>query len=116
MGWRELIALVQGTAVRTFANGDDQELFTYTAAGFAPVSVLGIFRDPHTYVDTRSTVQISTEQPTLDLARADLPAVPKQDDTIAAAVPRLAGKTWRVIDAQSDGEGMYKLFLVQTSP
>ena len=115
MGWREQVALVQGTAVRTFAaDGDASETFIYTATGFPPVTVLGVFRDAHTYVDARTTVQVSTVQPTLDLMRADLPREPRTNDTVESVVPRFQGRIWRVSDSQHDGEGIYKLFLIQT--
>lgn len=116
MGWREQVALVQDACVRTFADGGDQEQFEYTAAGFAPVTVFGIYRDAHTFVDPRTTVQVSTVQPTLDVRRIDLPRDPKSNDQVEALMPRLAGRIWRVVDAQSDGEGMFKLFLVQKTP
>lgn len=116
MGWRELVALTQGTAVRTFSDGAEQERFTYTAAGFSPVAVSGVFRDPHVYVDTRTTVQVSTDQPTLDVRLVDLPRAPRRDDVVTALASRFAGRSWRVVDAQGDGEGMFKLFLVQVSP
>lgn len=116
MGWREQVALLQRSAVRTFASGADPERFTYTAAGFAPVAVSGVFREAHAYVDPRTTVAVSTDQPTLDVIAADLPRAPRIDDQVAVRVARFGGRTWRVIDAQADGEGMFKLFLVQTSP
>lgn len=116
MGWREQVALLQRAAVRTFASGADPERFTYTATGLAPVTVFGIFREAHTYVDPRTTVAVSTDQPTLDVIAADLPRAPRIDDTVAALAARFGGRTWRIVDAQGDGEGMFKLFLVQTSP
>lgn len=116
MGWREQVALLQGTCVRTFSEAEDPELFTYTPTGLAPVQVRGVFRDAHTYVDSRTTVLLSTEKPTLDVREADLPRAPRQDDTVAALAARFNGATWRVVDVQSDGEGMWKLMLVQTSP
>lgn len=111
MGWREQIALLQGTAKRTFS-----ERFQYTAAGLAPVAVSGIFRDPHTYVDPRTTVAVSTTLPTVDFLRADLPRDPLRGDVVTALEPRLSGRSWRVTDAQHDGEGVWKLFLQQVTP
>lgn len=111
MGWREQIALVQGACVRTFADGADPEQFLFAAAGFAPVPVLGVYREAHTYVDPRTTVAVSTTQPTLDVRQSDLPREPKRDDLVTALAARFGGRRWRVSDAQGDGEGIWKLFL-----
>lgn len=116
MGWREQVALLQETVVRVFSDAQDPELFNYTPSGLATVQLLGVYRDKHTYVDTRTTVQVSSEQPTLDVRAAALPRAPLRDDVVAAVATRFAGRTWRVVDAQGDGEGLWKLFLVQTSP
>lgn len=115
MGWRDSIALLQGSVLRTFS-----ERFQYTAAGFSPVAVSGIFRDPHTYVDLRTVTQVSTTLPTVDVARVDLPREPLKGDTVTALDDRpasyVSGTVWRVVDAQHDGEGLWKLFLQQVSP
>jgi hypothetical protein len=115
MGWRESLALLQGSCQRTFS-----ERFQYTAAGFSPVAVSGIFRDPHTYVDLRTTVQVSSTLPTVDVLRIDLPRDPLKGDVVTAVDDRgpsyVAGTMWRVVDAQHDGEGIWKLFLQQVSP
>lgn len=119
MAWREQLDLLQGHAVRTFAGAGsaEPEQFDYTGAGQpAPVRVLGIYRDKHTYVDTRTTTQVSTEQPTLDVIEANLGYRPQIRDRVTSPAPRHAGKTWEVVDHNSDGEGMWKLFLKQVAP
>jgi hypothetical protein len=108
MGWQEMKANLQGTAKRTY-----KETVLYTPQGLAAISVIGIFREPFVGVDLSAEMEITSEQPTLDVQLADLPQAP-------SALPGGLGDRlvlvrtsirYRVVNAQNDGEGMTKLFL-----
>jgi hypothetical protein len=108
MGWRELTANLQGTAKRTY-----KEEVLYTPQGLAEITVLGIFREPFVGIDVSAEMEVTSEQPTLDIQLSDLAQSP-------SALPGGLGDRlvlvrttirYRVVSVQNDGEGMAKLFL-----
>lgn len=108
MGWRDLVANVQNTSARTFP-----EPVLYTPEGLTEIAINGIFREPHVATDLSNAVEVSSEQPTLDVVLADLPQDPSSKPNSLGdrvVISRLSSR-YRVIDVQPDGEGMAKLFL-----
>lgn len=108
MGWREMIANVQGTSVRTFP-----EPVLYTPMGLSEISITGIFREAFVSVDVENAVEIGSLQPTLDVVLDDLPALPSalplgQGDRVVIVRTSLR---YRIVEVNEDGEGMAKLYL-----
>ena len=108
MGWRDLVANVQGTAARTFP-----EEVLYTPQGLSEIAITGVFREPFVASNPGGDMQVSSTQPTLDVVLADLPQAPSAlpeglGDRLV--VSRL-GTRFRVVEIEPDGEGMAKLYL-----
>lgn len=111
MGFRQLVEHLQQVSVRVIGGGD---LFLFTAPPNAAVQIEGVYTEPYRSVDVRTSVEIVSESPMLGVRAVDLPRPPERDDTVAG-LGRLAGRAWRVSSAQSDGEGIWTMILVETT-
>jgi hypothetical protein len=103
MGWREQIEALQGAAVRTFT-----EPVTYSPAAGGSLELTGIFRQSHIGVDPGMSIEVSSENPVLELRASDLPAGPNRADRVVIRSVR-----YRVADHIEDGEGMLSLELIE---
>ncbi len=103
--WNDMIASVQEHAERTFG-----EPLSYTATdGSVATGIPGIFRDEHAAQDLGLEVDVDSIQPTVDVRRSDLPARPRRGDLVV--LDSRPTTPYRVERHESDGEGIFKLFL-----
>jgi len=111
MGWSERKALMQGTAVRTFREG-----VTYQATALdTPISIDGVWSDAHIEIDPNTEAPVSSTNPILDVILTDLPGhVPVDGARIVRDLDPAV--VYKVIDRQSDGEGMTRLELQLAQP
>lgn len=77
-----------------------------SAPGHDPIPLRGIWNGVAELVDVGNEARVSTTAPILDIRLSDLPGLPKDGDLV-----EVLGKTYRVIDAQPDGQGMVRLIL-----
>jgi len=107
VGWREKVANVQGSGVRTFP-----EPYAYTPVGGAQVTGLsGIFREAAVEEELGMERAVVSQRYTLDVRLADIPT-PQRGDLVELTD---RARTFQVDDSEEDGEGMSKLHLVETS-
>lgn len=104
MSFRQLAAHVQGHGTRLLG-----EQATYTPKGGSPLPepVLVVFDDAHVSQVDGAMREVSTISPTCTLNLADLPAEPRQGDSLD-----ILGTTYLVDDVQPDGLGGASLLLL----
>lgn len=95
-----LAELAQRAALAAF--GEPAQL---TIDGRA-VAVVGIFHAAHEAVELVQDAPVSSVRPVLAVRAADLPESPVEGDRV-----EVAGRAFRIVDAQPDGLGMTKLVL-----
>jgi len=102
-GFDKLTSVVHNTIKRTM--GEDADYEPLSGGSF---SIVGVFNDRHVFVDPQTEQVVSSNQPTLGVKRADMPADPVKGDKIT-----FREKRYTVSDSQEDGEGWIHLFLYE---
>lgn len=103
MAWTDLAAA---------ANVGCRDVFgvsvTYSPAAGDPVTITAIHDAPGTLV-TLGSVATQTTAHTLDVVESDLAAAPAAGDTVT-----IGAVTYEVAQVEPDGNGMSKLYLLET--
>lgn len=114
MSWAERTARVQKAATRVFR--EENVFLDFYGIGPSSEPVPAIYREPHVAVRTDVEAEIQSSRPTLDIRRADLPRDPNPPEIRETADHVIVrGERFRIDESQEDGEGMLKLFLVETN-
>lgn len=102
MSFEELASGIHDVVKDTFG---EEVAFTPLAGG-ASTSLKGIFNTRYQVVDPNGEQVVSSNQPTLGVKLADLPAPPVKGDFLL-----IREKQYQIHDSQEDGEGWLYLFL-----
>lgn len=89
----------------------------YQAFGAEPAQIPngGIFRETHREIEEQTGMVVTSQQPTLDVRRTEVPAEVGDNDRVLVG-PEGARRTFLVEDVQKDGEVGAKIFLNEVTP
>ena len=103
--WRNLTEGLYATAMAAF--GDLVE-FRPKPAGDV-IRRKAVFDNQFLAVDTGGEVPVTSSEPVLSIKLSDFPVKPKQGDEGTILEGIFAGRTFRIIERQEDGQGGAKL-------
>jgi len=102
--WEQTVTRAMGSCVRVFGDGTDQVTYSHQAG---PTYTLnGIFEATTEAVDLDTGANITSHQPRVSFALADMQALPNTGDSCV-----IRGKSYRVIEPNFDGQGTVTLRL-----
>lgn len=99
--WADLTSNVADHCVSTFS-----EAVVFEPHDLTPVQIDAIFDNEFESIDPNTGATVISTQPMIGVKTAHLPRAPERGDTV-----QIRGQRYRVTEAQTDGQAMYRLML-----